>query len=143
MRALRVDTLKDSITLNAVAPGPTRSGIIPDATADDISKVGVTVNEPEHVAKAILHSVIATEETNLEAYDDKDLVHTTKRWHGRCIFALGEDWTEVEEPLVLGRSKWLGEAIEEKMLFQQKWVRAAIAKQREELAAKEREGSAK
>lgn len=130
--------MKDNITLNAVAPGPTRSGIIPSATADQISKVGITVNEPEHVAKAILHSVIATEETNLEAYDDKDLVHTTQRWHGRCIFALGDAWTEIEEPLVQGRAMWLGEEMEKRILFQQKFTRAAIARQREELNAKEK-----
>jgi len=105
--------------------------------AEHISKVGITVNEPEHVAKAILHSVLATEETNLEAYDGNgEVTHVSQRWHGRCIFALGDEWTEIEEPLLEGRKEWLGEEMERKMLFQQRFTRDAIAKQKAEAKAK-------
>lgn len=131
-------TLEHGITINAVAPGPTRSGIIPDAMADQIRKAGIVVNEASHIAKAVLHSITATEDTNLEVYDDARLSHQPgRRWHGRCLFSLGDEWREVEEPILQVRKQWLGENMEEMMLFQQNTVKDMMAKQKEDAKKKE------
>ena len=108
--------MKHNISINAIAPGPTRSAIIPDAMADAVEKVGIEVNDAESIAKAILYSVIAKEVTTIDAYEDDRVGHQSgKPWHGRTIFVFANQYSEVEEPLLETRKQWMGEETEKKL----------------------------
>ena len=109
VRALRSVAILDGVTVNAVAPAATITNQLPKDLAAPIIAAGLPVSSAEHVAKAILHCVVGTQERRVEDYG-KDIPSTDGpgRWNGRTILTLGDTWTEIEEPLVTSRPQWFG-----------------------------------
>ena len=120
VRALRPVAILDGVTINAVAPAATITNQLPKDLAAPIIAAGLPVSSAEHVAQAILHSVVGIQERRVEDYG-KDVPDTDSpsRWNGRTILTLGDAWTEIEEPLVACRHQWFGAENERLMRAQQ------------------------
>ncbi|KAF4556505.1 Short chain dehydrogenase-like protein 44 [Elsinoe fawcettii] len=109
VRVLRSVTMRDNVTINAVAPAATISNQLPKHLAAPIIDAGLPVSNADHVGWAIYYSATAQQNRPVEPYgkdDDSDL--RSSRWHGRTILTLGDTWTEVEEPLATLKPQWFG-----------------------------------
>ena len=123
VRALR-STLPHShgATINAVAPAATLTRLLPPDLAAPIIAAGSQVSKPEHVALAIVYSLTAIQDHQVESYgrDSAEAIATRGWWNGRVILTLGSTWTEVEEPIARLRCQWLGAHNTEATAFQQR-----------------------
>lgn len=108
-------------TINAVAPAATISRLLPANLAAPIVAAGAPVSSAEHVGLAVVYSATATQTNEVEGYgrDTPEMIKGLSRWNGRIILTLGDQWTELEEPLAKLRPQWLGEYNTEKTAFQQ------------------------
>lgn len=110
VRALRSSCSFDNITINSVAPAATITAQIPKHLLAPIQALRLPVSDPEHVAWAIYFSATAKEQRRVEAYGkDNDLEERDGRWNGRTILTLGDQWTEIEEPLARLKAQWWGQ----------------------------------
>ncbi|KAI4237691.1 MAG: hypothetical protein LQ352_007925 [Teloschistes flavicans] len=111
VRALRPNVLQDNITINSVAPAATITKLLPKNLAAPIIAAGLPVSTSEHVGLAIAYSAVATEERKVEPYgkDSDEIVMKQGRWNGRSILCLGDQYTEVEQPIADLRGQWFGE----------------------------------
>ncbi|KFX93709.1 hypothetical protein O988_06655 [Pseudogymnoascus sp. VKM F-3808] len=109
-------------TINGVAPAATISKLLPVNLAAAIQAAGAPISSAFHVGLAIVYSAIAQQENFVEPYgrDDPAKVSAPGRWNGRVIMTLGDQWTELEEPIALLRPQWLGVYNTEKTAWQQK-----------------------
>lgn len=110
IRALRSVIIKDGITINAVAPAATITKLLPENLAQPIISAGLPVSSAHFVGLALAYSATAKESTRVEAYgkereEDNDQVG---RWNGRVILTLGDQYTELEEPISKLRPDWFG-----------------------------------
>lgn len=105
VRALRNNLTRDNITINAVAPGPTVTGMLPWSYAVPLLQTGGPVSTAEDVAKALVFSATAQESRRVGVYgkDDQSEISKPGRWNGRVILQIGDKYVEVEE----SRSDWL------------------------------------
>ncbi|CAN8097373.1 unnamed protein product [Discula destructiva] len=111
MRAMR-STLRDSgITINAVAPAATITGLLPSELAAPIMAAGLPVSTAHFVGLAVVYSAVASEPQRVEAYgkDISEWKQAPGRWNGRTILTLGQQYTEVEGPISDLRCQWFGD----------------------------------
>lgn len=110
VRSLRTIGPQDNVTINAVAPSPTSTTILPDTFRQRLESAGIPVSVPEDVALVLVYSATAMAKRQVEPYGrDKGGCIQNCRWNGRVIFTLGNQFTELEEPIADGRSSWFGE----------------------------------
>lgn len=111
VRSLRSLLILDDITINAVAPGATSTGLLPSHLAESVRAIGIPISTAHTVALALVHSATAKEPRRVEDYgkDKADDRERERRWNGRVIVTLGEQYTEVEEEYAKLRGSWLGE----------------------------------
>jgi len=109
-------------TINAVAPAATISRLLPPQLAKPIMAAGAPVSTASFVGLAIAYSAVAQQEHPVEAYgcDTPEMMKTPGRWNGRTILTLGDQYTEVEEPIASLRIQWFGEYNTKMTAFQQK-----------------------
>lgn len=103
--------LRDTgITINAVAPAATITGLLPAKLAAPIMAAGLPVSSAHFVGLAVVYSAVAMESAKVQAYgkDNAEWRETSGRWNGRVILTLGERYTELEEPLANARNTWMG-----------------------------------
>lgn len=60
------------------------------------------------VGLAVAYSAVAKQQRLVEAYGKDDGIHHAGKWNGRTILTLGEDYTEMEEPIADLRPTWYG-----------------------------------
>jgi hypothetical protein len=111
----------EAITINAVAPAATLTNLLPSEMLAKIQG-SVSISTPHHVGLAIVYSAVAKQDHAVEAYG-KDSPEAAKKkgpWNGRVIVTLGDQWTEVEEPLARVRPEWFGEWNTEMTAMQQR-----------------------
>ncbi|KAF1993249.1 NAD(P)-binding protein [Amniculicola lignicola CBS 123094] len=110
IRALRSITPLDNITINGVAPAATVTRLLPSHLAAPIIAQGLPVSSSEFVGLALVYSATATQDRRVQAYGkEKDEEGSFKgRWNGRVILTLGDQYTEIEEPLSRSREIWWG-----------------------------------
>ena len=103
--------IHEGITINAVAPAATITSLLPQHLADPIIAAGLPVSSAHFVGLALVYSATAKENRQVEAYGkDKDSeVEREGRWNGRIILTLGDQYTEMEEPIATLRGRWFGE----------------------------------
>ncbi|KAJ5786682.1 uncharacterized protein N7503_011894 [Penicillium pulvis] len=112
MRALRATLLHDNITINAVAPAATLTGLIPPELVGPILAMGLPTSSAEFVGLAVVYSAVAQETRQVELYgkdSDTAVVDKKDRWNGRTILTLGDKYTELEQAISDLRPQWFGE----------------------------------
>lgn len=111
MRAMRSSIRGSGITINAVAPAATITGLLPADLAAPIMAAGLPVSTAHFVGLAVVYSAVAPEPQKVEAYgkDTDEWKHASGRWNGRTILTLGQRYTELEGPISDCREKWFGE----------------------------------
>ncbi|KAK1145137.1 hypothetical protein N8T08_004570 [Aspergillus melleus] len=113
MRALRASLPLDGITINAVAPAATITGLLPADLAAPIIAAGLPTSSPEFVGLAIAYAASAQQTRAVELYgkDPKSAVDglSPGRWNGRTILTLGDCYTELEQAISDLRPQWFGE----------------------------------
>ena len=111
VRSLRSLLIYDDITINAVAPGATITKFLPEHLAESVRAIGAPISTAHTVALALVYSATATEPRRVEDYgkDKPEEKEVERRWNGRVIVVLGDQYTEVEEKYADLRSVWLGE----------------------------------
>jgi hypothetical protein len=112
IRALRSVTPLDNITINGVAPAATITRLLPSDLAAPIIAQGLPVSSADFVGLALVYSGTATQDRRVQAYGkEKDEENEFKgRWNGRVILTLGDQYTEIEEPLSRSREIWWGKS---------------------------------
>ena len=111
VRGWRHSLIKDNITVNAVAPACTVTGLIPPEVGSRLAKSGLQVSSAWHVGLALVYSATAKENTRVEAYGkelDKDNESTSGRWNGRVVLTIGNRYTEIEERIERLKGEWFG-----------------------------------
>ncbi|EOD47370.1 putative benzoate 4-monooxygenase cytochrome p450 protein [Neofusicoccum parvum UCRNP2] len=103
VRALRPQMPLYGATINAVAPAATITKLLPKDLAKPIMAAGAPPRQVESYGR-----------------DPEGIVNSRGRWNGRCILTLGDQWTEMEEPISSLRKQWFGEYNTEMTAFQQK-----------------------
>ncbi|KXH30085.1 short chain dehydrogenase [Colletotrichum simmondsii] len=80
------------ITINAVAPAATITGLLPAKLAAPIMAAGLPVSSAHFVGLAVVYSAVAMEAKKVQAYgkDTPEWTETSGRWNGRVILTLGE-----------------------------------------------------
>ena len=108
-------------TINAVAPAATITKLLPANLAAPIMATGAPVSTAMHVGLAVVYSAVAAQDHQVEGYgrDTPEDISAPGRWNGRIIVTLGDQWTEVEEPIASLRSQWFGEYNTKMTAFQQ------------------------
>ena len=135
VRSLRLIAPRHNISINAVAPSPTATSILPESFRTKLTSAGIPVSEPETVALAMVYSATAVAPRQVEVYGKganggedigggkKDsstaAAAQSKKWNGRVVFVLGDEFVEVEEEIAHAREKWLGEEVERATRAQQ------------------------
>jgi len=111
VRSLRSLLILDNITINAIAPGATVTKLLPSHLAEAVRAIGAPISTAHTVALALVHSATAKEPRRVEDYgkDKAEEREGERRWNGRTIVVLGDQYTEVEEKYADLRSAWLGE----------------------------------
>ncbi|KAL9591681.1 MAG: hypothetical protein Q9179_007476 [Wetmoreana sp. 5 TL-2023] len=101
----------DNITINAIAPGATITKFLPEHLASAVKAIGAPVSDAHTVARALVFAATAKEPRRVEDYgkDKAEDREEERRWNGRVIITLGDQYTEVEEKYADLRSIWLGE----------------------------------
>ena len=108
---LRSLLILDNISINAVAPGTTITKFLPEHLASAVKSIGAPFSDAHTVARALVFAATAKELRRVED-DGKDKAEEQegeRRWNGRIIITLGDQFTEVEEKYADLRSGWLGE----------------------------------
>lgn len=114
VRSLRSTLPLSHITINAVAPGPTLTKLVPPQLIIPFQASGLPISTAHTVGVAVAYSAIATQEHRVEDYG-KDVTGEGvgegkgSRWNGRTILTWGEGYTEVEEVYARLRPQWMGE----------------------------------
>ncbi|KAL4966562.1 short chain dehydrogenase reductase [Aspergillus stella-maris] len=109
VRSLRSVLIQDNITINAVAPAATLTALLPPHLAKPIATARLPISTSLFVARALVYSANARQEHRVENYGiDKPETDRPARWNGRVILTLGEEYTELEEPLSECRADWFG-----------------------------------
>ncbi|KAK1657953.1 short chain dehydrogenase reductase [Colletotrichum godetiae] len=110
LRAMRSNLRDTGITINAVAPAATITGLLPAKLAAPIMDAGLPVSSAHFVGLAVVYSAVAMESEKVQAYgkDNAEWKKTRGRWSGRVILTLGERYTELEGPLANCRDTWMG-----------------------------------
>lgn len=108
MRSLRPIVGRDDITINAVAPAATITKLLPQHLAAPIVAAGLPVSSAHMVGLAVAYSATATEKRRVEPYGKDPDTDRPGRWNGRTILTLGDDYTELEEPIAKLREEWFG-----------------------------------
>ncbi|KAI0191319.1 NAD(P)-binding protein [Astrocystis sublimbata] len=110
VRALRTLTIKDNVTINAVAPCGTDTPSMVPEFLNSMHDLGLPVSSPHTVGLALAYSATAHEERIVGLYgkDRQEDLLTKGRWNGRCILTLGDTFTEVEESISDLRPFWFG-----------------------------------
>jgi hypothetical protein len=121
MRAMRSTLRGTGITINAVAPAATITGLLPADLAAPIMAAGLPVSTAHFVGLAVAYSAVASEPTKVEAYgkDTEQWEQTPGRWNGRTILTHGERYTELEGPISDYRHNWFGKDNLRETKFQQ------------------------
>lgn len=98
------------ITINAVAPAATITGLLPADLAAPIVAAGLPVSTAHFVGLAVAWSAVASEPQKVEAYgkDTDEWKQTSGRWNGRTILTLGQRYTELEGTISDLRHNWFG-----------------------------------
>ncbi|KAG8162672.1 hypothetical protein KVR01_007150 [Diaporthe batatas] len=111
MRAMRSSLRGSGITINAVAPAATITGLLPADLAAPIMAAGLPVSTAHFVGLAVAYSAVASEPDKVEAYgkDSAEWKQSSGRWNGRTILTLGQRYTELEGPISDCRDKWFGQ----------------------------------
>lgn len=115
MRALRSVVSRNGITVNAVAPAATITGMLPKEYASPILAQGLPVSSARFVGLALVYSATAMQKRKVQVYGREsegcDLFSQQgeERWNGRVLLTIGDQCTEIEEPLADLRRFWLGE----------------------------------
>ena len=101
---------QDNITINAVAPASTATPLLPVSFAARVTAAGQPVSLADVVGLALVYSATAQETRRVEDYGkDRDAGDTYNgRWNSRVILTLGDQYTELEEPIADSRAMWLG-----------------------------------
>lgn len=110
IRALRSTLIKDNITINGVAPAATITKLLPEHLAAPIIAAGLPVSSAYFVGLALVFSATANETRRVEAYGKEKESENERvaRWNGRVILTLGDQYTELEEPMSRLREEWFG-----------------------------------
>lgn len=110
VRGWRTQLIHEGITVNAVAPAATISGLMSEEAARKQEARGLQISTAHHVAKALVFSATAREQRRVEAYGTESEADNEREgpWNGRVIMTMGERYTEVEEPLERLKSQWFG-----------------------------------
>lgn len=111
MRAMRSSLRGTGITINAVAPAATITGLLPADLAAPIMAAGLPVSSAHFVGLAVVYAAVASEPQKVEAYgkDTDEWKQAGGRWNGRTILTLGQRYTELEGPISDCRYNWFGE----------------------------------
>lgn len=111
MRAMRSNLRGSGITINAVAPAATITGLLPAELAAPIMAAGLPVSTSHFVGLAVAYSAVASEPQKVEAYgkDTGEWKRAPGRWNGRTILTLGQRYTELEGPISDLRHDWFGD----------------------------------
>lgn len=70
---------------------------------------GLPVSSAQFVAKAVVYSATARQESRVEDYGKDESGTGAGKWNGRCILTLGDDYTEIEGELMRLKKHWWGE----------------------------------
>ena len=99
-----------NISINAVAPAATYTPLVSQDFLNPIVTAGLPVNSARAVGLALAYSATASQSRRVEAYGREDPANDLQqgRWNGRVIMILGNQYTEIEEPLAKLRPLWLG-----------------------------------
>lgn len=121
LRGYRSSWIKEGISLNAVAPNPTITAVLPPENEKAFRETGTPLSEAHDVGLALVFSAVAKEDSRVEfdLRDDTKEGRPGGRWNGRMIWVVGKHFSEVEEPYVTLREQWLGEEAEEYLRRQQ------------------------
>lgn len=90
-----------------MAPAATITKLLPQELAQPLIANGLPVSSAHFVGLAIVYSAVASQQDRAEAYG-KDIGAGAGKWNGRTILTLGEDYTELEEPISRLRMEWFG-----------------------------------
>ena len=97
-----------NITINAVAPAATVTKLLPQDLATPLIAAGLPVSSARFVGMAVVYSAVANQNRQVEAYGRDERIDVPGRWNGRVILTLGDEYTEVEEPIASLRPQWFG-----------------------------------
>ena len=92
VRALRKDVTSYVATINAVAPGPTNTKIMPVDLVAAMNDAGIPMNDPHSVGLSIVYAATAME--------------NGRRLNGKAIWVDRDKWMELEEPLAAFVKQW-------------------------------------
>lgn len=76
--------------------------------ATPLMAAGLPVSNAHMVGLAVVYSAVAKQRRLVEPYGKDDGVEKHGKWNGRTILTLGEDYTELEEPIADLRPSWFG-----------------------------------
>ena len=72
--------------------------------------MGLPVSNADFVGLALVHSATARQDTRVQVYGKEKEAEkwTQERWNGRVVLTLGDQYTELEEPIADLRPFWFG-----------------------------------
>ncbi|KAL9628322.1 MAG: hypothetical protein Q9164_007319, partial [Protoblastenia rupestris] len=108
VRALRSTLPCHDISINAVAPAATITKLLPQHLAKPLMAAGLPISTAHIVGLAVVYSAVAKQQRLVEVYGKDDGIERSGKWNGRTILTLGEDYTELEEPIADLRPTWFG-----------------------------------
>jgi len=111
--------MKHNITINSVAPAATITKLLPRNLATPLMAAGLPVSTAEFVGLAVVYSAVARQERLTEPYGKDSNEDVDGRWNGRTILTLGDNYTELEEPIARLRGEWFGKQNKELTRMQQ------------------------
>lgn len=109
MRSLRASLHLQNISINCVAPAATITKLLPRELATPLMAAGLPVSSADFVGLAVVYSATAKQTWSVEAYGKDPEEEVPGPWNGRTILTLGDNYTELEEPIASLRPQWLGE----------------------------------
>lgn len=109
MRSLRASLHLQNISINCVAPAATITKLLPKQLATPLMAAGLPVSSADFVGLAVAYSATAKQTRSVEPYGKDPDEEVLGPWNGRTILTLGDNYTELEEPIAILRPKWLGE----------------------------------
>lgn len=109
MRSLRASLHLQNISINCVAPAATITKLLPKQLATPLMAAGLPVSSADFVGLAVAYSATAKQTRSVEPYGKDPDEEVLGPWNGRTILTLGDNYTELEEPIASLRPQWLGE----------------------------------
>ncbi|KFA70086.1 Atr7 [Stachybotrys chlorohalonatus IBT 40285] len=121
VRTLRSVLIQENITINAVAPFVTTTGMAPAEAMVPLKNLGVQTSPADFVGLALVYSAVARQTRRVEAYgkETEEDILEHGRWNGRVILTLGDKYTEVEEEFSKSRPLWTGGEVLQSIRLQQ------------------------